>query len=807
MATKFDPYYKWLGIPPHEQPPNHYRLLGVPLLTDDEDVIANAADQRIMHVRSFQLGEQQAVSQRLLNEIAKAKVCLLDPRKKSAYDQELRRQKRVVRAKPVATPATPPAPEVEPVAPTIQVAPTKSVNGQVGTELRRGRQQPAFDKRKLFITTASVACVLLGYLLLCGIAPGVDVLGLISNREKPATATATREEPPKRASEGNGIHFNEVMGSAHSQPTKSEPKMVPEVSDPATESAGPNNIPDAVQEQVEEQDAKELPNPEETDQPPTLDVPTPSKTPAVVALAAAPADNNTPTPQVQTTSENSSGAADEWVDLLAWAEGFDWAPRGYNWNANLEGTPGRAGITLKQQRFNRFPLPAIIDGNYEMEVEFVRLSGRESVNVFFPVGNYNLQLELGAAAGKVGGVHWIDGVSGLRDNPTTRRPSIIRNGRRNRIVIRVERGDGKASFQIDWNDAKNYITWSGEEFRLRSQDAGRWKITTIRHPWIGSFDSRTTFDKVRIRMHSGEVRHDVYTPEDRGRDLADGFLRLFGEEAVAPATEMWPFCINQIPLESVCGPEGDWPLIAREFTTCPDFYGAHAPSRLKCSIPRGAASFSVIGYNDASRLSIYKIVVDGQEVFASTENGIVPIKVDLPAGSSLLELLVEEGATGLFDHSYWCYPRFHNVPAKEVTEEMLYEKSRSRGLQISSQSVGVGELTRNQPIKNCKSIPVSFPDAKPCDEFLFSVPNASVTYAVPEGMTRFTAIGYCVMSHRVKFEVWADARQIYTSPMVGIIPIEVKLPTGTKTIELKIDKAGKHDWDHAMWCYPRLHRS
>ena len=25
----FDPYHKWLGIPPKQQPPDHYRLLGV----------------------------------------------------------------------------------------------------------------------------------------------------------------------------------------------------------------------------------------------------------------------------------------------------------------------------------------------------------------------------------------------------------------------------------------------------------------------------------------------------------------------------------------------------------------------------------------------------------------------------------------------------------------------------------------------------------------------------------------------------------------------------------------------------------
>ena len=28
LQEKFDPYHIWLGIPPEEQPPNHYRLLG-----------------------------------------------------------------------------------------------------------------------------------------------------------------------------------------------------------------------------------------------------------------------------------------------------------------------------------------------------------------------------------------------------------------------------------------------------------------------------------------------------------------------------------------------------------------------------------------------------------------------------------------------------------------------------------------------------------------------------------------------------------------------------------------------------------
>ncbi len=86
----FDPYHKWLGIPPKDQPPHHYRLLGLDLFEDDPDVIANAADQRMSHVRSFQTGTYQAVTQKLLNQLAAARVCLLNTTKRAAYDEALR---------------------------------------------------------------------------------------------------------------------------------------------------------------------------------------------------------------------------------------------------------------------------------------------------------------------------------------------------------------------------------------------------------------------------------------------------------------------------------------------------------------------------------------------------------------------------------------------------------------------------------------------------------------------------------------------------------------------------------------------
>jgi formylglycine-generating enzyme required for sulfatase activity len=92
MAKAFDPYHVWLGIAPAEQPANHYRLLGINLFESDPEVIDNAADRQMVHLRSFQLGKQAELSQRLLNEMAAAKVCLLRPEKKAAYDQQLRQQ-------------------------------------------------------------------------------------------------------------------------------------------------------------------------------------------------------------------------------------------------------------------------------------------------------------------------------------------------------------------------------------------------------------------------------------------------------------------------------------------------------------------------------------------------------------------------------------------------------------------------------------------------------------------------------------------------------------------------------------------
>lgn len=104
MSEAFDPYHRWLGIAPKDQPPHHYRLLGIDLYENDKEVIRDAAERQMAHVRKYQLGQNSAISQKMLNEIAAAKSCLIDPAKKAKYDRSL---KPIVNNPPPLPPSAP----------------------------------------------------------------------------------------------------------------------------------------------------------------------------------------------------------------------------------------------------------------------------------------------------------------------------------------------------------------------------------------------------------------------------------------------------------------------------------------------------------------------------------------------------------------------------------------------------------------------------------------------------------------------------------------------------------------------------
>lgn len=152
----FDPYYGWLGIPPKDQPPTAYRLLGIEPFESNPLVIEAAAEQRMLLLRARQSGEHSQHSQRLLNEVASARRLLLDPVQKATYDEQLRAS-------------------LQPMIPTFdRPAP-------------RGKRRPAASATTSYLT----AGVALGSVVLLGLL----VLTLFWNQESPQAKAA----PNRRA--------------------------------------------------------------------------------------------------------------------------------------------------------------------------------------------------------------------------------------------------------------------------------------------------------------------------------------------------------------------------------------------------------------------------------------------------------------------------------------------------------------------------------------------------------------------------------------------------------------------------------
>lgn len=90
--SEIDVYKEWLGIPAGTRPPDHYTLLRLVQFEDDIEKIRNNYRKLNAHVRKYSTGQYLLRSQELLNEMAKAMLCLTDPDGKREYDLSLGRE-------------------------------------------------------------------------------------------------------------------------------------------------------------------------------------------------------------------------------------------------------------------------------------------------------------------------------------------------------------------------------------------------------------------------------------------------------------------------------------------------------------------------------------------------------------------------------------------------------------------------------------------------------------------------------------------------------------------------------------------
>jgi hypothetical protein len=158
-VENFDPYHEWLDIEPHEQPADHYRLLGLARFEADFAKIAARADERMARVRSFQVGPRGRFTQKLLNELSTAKMCLLSPTAKAAYDADLAR---AMSAAMKPTRAVPPAPP--------PVIPPPVQRGQPKPDEPDAEPQPATPWWRIVLAITAVTLVALVAALAWGVA-------------------------------------------------------------------------------------------------------------------------------------------------------------------------------------------------------------------------------------------------------------------------------------------------------------------------------------------------------------------------------------------------------------------------------------------------------------------------------------------------------------------------------------------------------------------------------------------------------------------------------------------------------------
>jgi len=228
MSAPFDPYLQWLGIREPRHPPNHYRLLGLELFESDPNVIAQAADRQLAHVRTFQAGPHADAARELLNLLTAVRLCLLKADRKRQYDARLQSELQVTAATATHGPA----------AADEAFADFASQLAVPGSPAWRRAVTPRASQKsfKPWIVLAALAAVCVGLIYALTIKYGGPV-------EKPNGVTAKRTALPVTETNPNA-----AANSAVTPPKSPEKTAVVEPADSAI--AANQNLPPGIGEQA-----------------------------------------------------------------------------------------------------------------------------------------------------------------------------------------------------------------------------------------------------------------------------------------------------------------------------------------------------------------------------------------------------------------------------------------------------------------------------------------------------------------------------------------------------------------------------
>lgn len=141
-------------------------------------------------------------------------------------------------------------------------------------------------------------------------------------------------------------------------------------------------------------------------------------------------------------------------------------------------------------------LPVRMAINYDVAIEFTRISGRNSVAVFLPTISGTGTFEVDAWDLGIAGLQMIDGEDMRRTNRFF--PARLENGVKNRLILEV-RG---AKVSASWNGEPR-MSWDVTANRMRIPPL--WQVKPDVGLCVGSWSSPTTFNRIAYRAYPIET--------------------------------------------------------------------------------------------------------------------------------------------------------------------------------------------------------------------------------------------------------------------------------------------------------------
>ncbi len=477
----FDPYHKWLSIPPEEQPPHHYRLLGLKLFEADPEVIEMAADRQMAHVRTFQSGKHSGASQNVLNQISAAKVTLINAAKRAAYDEKLKvqlaaRKPKRAAAKPEPTSAIKTAAAIEPAnaaAPSFAAAqPTAALKPTV-VAAGSANETPFVMQPIVWAAAALVAVVLVGGVAFVA-TRGNDPLVAESpistlpddhdrgkNIAEPAIASSlkTQEEQPLPETANRDAADQTVSSSRTAEPSSVSASQSAPVKITRQPSADNSSADDLFAD--------------------TSSVPAASRAGAQAPGAIGPEQSIDVLPLISPGRDTVSG---QWN----WSDG----------QLTIEQPEGQAQLTV----------PVEIVGGYELTIDAEKPAG-ESLHVGLPLRDHYVSLVIDSnQAGTKG--RGGAGLSNLRGQPFADNSSHsplrqFENKQRHTIRIVVAFEFDNASVTVKFDDRAPMIY---QKLPLRNFSADPdFPPANAKAPFLGVRNATFVFHKVELKMLDGRA--------------------------------------------------------------------------------------------------------------------------------------------------------------------------------------------------------------------------------------------------------------------------------------------------------------